>query len=62
MRGEVASENSLILGGYSSEKDGAVVFSGVAHATDDDNYLVTKVRFTQNQSDLFVVRLFVVSS
>lgn len=42
VKGEVAADNSLILGGYSYE-DGPVLFSGVGHATDDDNYLVTKV-------------------
>lgn len=43
VKGEVASDNSLILGAYSSQRDGPVMFSGVGHATDDDNYLVTKV-------------------
>lgn len=43
VKGEVASENVLFLGAYSAAKDGPVVFSGVGHAVDDDNYLVTKV-------------------
>ena len=43
VQGEVAAKNPLFLGGYSAAKDGPVVFSGVAHAVDDDNYLVTKV-------------------
>ena len=43
IEGEVAAKNPLYLGGYSAAKDGVVVFSGVGHAVDDDNYLVTKV-------------------
>lgn len=43
VKGEVAAGNSLYVGSYNSEKDGAVVFSGVGHAVDDENYLATKV-------------------
>lgn len=43
VKGEVAADNSLYLGSYSAEKDGAVVFSGVGHEFDDENYLATRV-------------------
>lgn len=44
VKGAVAAHNPLIVGGYSEERDGPVVFSGVGHAAEDDNYLVTKVK------------------
>lgn len=43
VKGEVAAKNPLYLGSYSAGKDGAVVFSGVGHAVDDENYLATRV-------------------
>lgn len=43
VKGEVAAKNSLYLGSYSAAKDGVVVFSGVGHAVDDENYLATRV-------------------
>eukprot|EP00903_Cladosiphon_okamuranus_P011802 g11090.t1 len=43
VKGEVAAKNSLYLGSYNAAKDGAVVFSGVGHAVDDENYLATRV-------------------
>lgn len=43
IKGEVAADNALYLGSYSAARDGAVVFSGVGHEVDDENYLATKV-------------------
>lgn len=43
VKGEIAADNSLYLGSYSAAKDGAVVFSGVGHEFDDENYLATRV-------------------
>ncbi|CBJ28067.1 Oligosaccharyltransferase, OST48 subunit (or beta subunit) [Ectocarpus siliculosus] len=43
IKGEVAADNALYLGSYSAGRDGAVVFSGVGHEVDDENYLATKV-------------------
>lgn len=52
VKGEVAAENALYLGKYSASKDGPVVFSGVGHAVDDENYLVTKVQPASDWSQL----------
>ncbi|CAM9249999.1 unnamed protein product [Ascophyllum nodosum] len=43
VKGQVAADNALYIGRYDAERDGPVVFTGVGHAVDDDNYLVTKV-------------------
>ena len=40
----MAADNALYIGRYDAERDGPVVFTGVGHAVDDDNYLVTKVK------------------